>query len=142
MSIKSSLRKIYTALGGTDTNSKTITGLLDDISTVATPGGGGEIMVVTFTNGESSSITYTADKNWQDVKDAFEEGVPVIGILHKFGTPFDEYEMLNMQQSMNFITGDYKNISMVSNTTKLFWGRLDWTTNGVTYTTGQVVLAS
>ena len=40
-SIKNSLRKIYTALGGTKSKAKSITGLLDEISTVATPGEGG-----------------------------------------------------------------------------------------------------
>lgn len=63
-SIKNSLRKIYTALGGTNTKSKTITGLLDDISTVASSGGGGESSPITYLVFEYDNISnmYSTDQ--------------------------------------------------------------------------------
>lgn len=56
-SIKNSLRKIYTALGGTNTKSKTITGLLDDISTVASGGGGEKDSLTVFVEAELNNLT-------------------------------------------------------------------------------------
>lgn len=52
-SIKGALKKVYKALsGGTDTKAKSISGIIDDISTVASGGGGGGINLFEITHGE------------------------------------------------------------------------------------------
>lgn len=79
-SIKQSLRKIYTALGGATSNSKTITGLLDDISTVAsTEGGGGvEIVNLTLQGSGSSSTIESMDKTRDELVNAHNNGKLVV----------------------------------------------------------------
>lgn len=77
-SIKNSLRKIYTALGGTTSNSKTIPGLLDDISTVASGGGDKDIFKVNFVRvGSGNDIV--SDKTLKDICDAVDKDIPVFG---------------------------------------------------------------
>ena len=82
-SIKNSLRKIYTALGGTNTKSKTITGLLDDISTVASGGSGGnERFIITFTQ---SGDTWSADKTLTEISNAWSDGKEIFGAKSGMG---------------------------------------------------------
>ena len=79
-SIKNSLRKIYTALGGKSSKSKTITGLLDDISTVASGGSGGgvEIVNVTLQGSGSSSTIKSVDKTHGELINAHNNGKLVV----------------------------------------------------------------
>lgn len=71
-SIKNSLRKIYAALGGTSSKSKTITGLLDDISTVASSGGGGsDLFISEILFNEDTGKMYL-NHTWKELFDAIK----------------------------------------------------------------------
>lgn len=84
-SIKNSLRKIYAALGGTSSKSKTITGLLDDISTVASSGGGGGLPIIVVTATENSG-EYTTDKTYAEARSVVDSGGLCVFKIESYGS--------------------------------------------------------
>lgn len=68
-SIKSALKKVYKSLsGGTDTSAKSISGIIDDISNVASGGsGGGGVLYVNVVYNDGAA---TLDKTWKEIHDA------------------------------------------------------------------------
>lgn len=77
MSIKSSLKKIVEALGGTS-NAKNIPGVIDEIATNATGGGESPLYIVTFTSKDEDE-TWECDKTFADILSAYESGKIVEG---------------------------------------------------------------
>ena len=98
---------------------------------------GGAPFVVNFTD-ESGS--WVADKTWNDAKQAIENGIPVIGMVKKSGTPFTEYYTMPLLHKMNVMTGNFISISYANN--KMFYYRIDWFENGyIDYNSGSYTLA-
>lgn len=85
-SIKNSLRKIYTALGGTSSKSKTITGLLDDISTVASSGGGDNNNFIVPIIYDATDDTYRTPITFSQIMDAYENGKTISGIYINYNS--------------------------------------------------------
>lgn len=93
-SIKQSLKNVYKALsGGTDSNAKTIPDIINDISTVASSGGGGERFDVNVTM-EYNTDHYDVisfDKTLDEMFDAYNEGKNIIAHTNIMGV----HHMLN-----------------------------------------------
>lgn len=70
-SITGALRKLYAKLGGTDSGTKTIAGMIDKVADVAGEGGGGGLETIPYTATEGGiALTMTA----QQILDGIDAG--------------------------------------------------------------------